>query len=151
MMTAFNRALVDTNVLVYAYFQESEHFKPSRTLLETAQNEDAGLCVAPQNLFEFFATTTPPRRVSQVKSSEEALSAINEILSLPGMEVIAVPVDIVSRWVDLIHQSPVSAKRSFDHQLAATMLANGVNRIHTSNDGDFRSIPGIEVRVPRIF
>ncbi|MBX7073757.1 MAG: PIN domain-containing protein [Pirellulales bacterium] len=147
-MTATDQALVDTNVLVYAYFQDSEHFEASRTLLEAAQNENAGLCVAPQNLFEFFATVTNARRVSQAKSCEEALKAIEEILSLPGMELLVVPADVVSRWADLIRQAPVAAKRSFDHQLAATMLANGVLRIFTFNVSDFRAISSIEAVTP---
>ena len=42
----------------------------------------AGLCVVPQNLAEFYATVTNPRRVTQAKSTTEALDAIDDLLAL---------------------------------------------------------------------
>ncbi len=38
--------------------------------------------------------------------------------------------------------------RIFDVQLAATMLANGVRRIHTFNRSDFERFPDLEVLTP---
>jgi hypothetical protein len=56
----------------------------SRALLDKAKAADAGLCIAPQNLIEFFAVVTDPRRVTQAKTSDEALQAIDDFLRLPG-------------------------------------------------------------------
>jgi predicted nucleic acid-binding protein len=139
--------LLDTNVLVYAHFPESEFFAASRGRLESAQQEDAGLCVAPQNLIEFFAIVTSPKRVSQPQPPDNALSAIEDILSLPGIRRLTVPADLITRWLDLARASS-SPKRAFDLQLVATMQGNGVRRICTLNEADFRGIPNIEVVAP---
>ena len=43
-------------------------------------------------------------------------------------------------WLDLLRRRPVTGGEVFDSQLAATMLANGVNRMYTYNTGDFGNI-----------
>lgn len=48
-------ALVDTNVLVYAFHRESEHHAACRTLLDQAQNGQIALCITSQVLAEFYA------------------------------------------------------------------------------------------------
>jgi hypothetical protein len=68
---------VDTNVLVYAVFPAMPEHAASRTLVDTAKATGADLCFAPQNLIEFYAVVTDPRRVTQPKSSDEALQAID--------------------------------------------------------------------------
>jgi len=54
MTIASEPALVDTNVLVYAVFPAMPHHAASRALLDTAKVAGANLCVAPQNLIEFW-------------------------------------------------------------------------------------------------
>ena len=61
------------------------------------------------------------------------------------MTVLALPVDVVDRWLALLEQHPVRRKKIFDLQLAATMLANGVKTIYTFNVKDF--IPFAELKV----
>jgi len=65
-------SLLDTNVLVYAYYQQSPQHAACRALLD-----GAGLCVAPRNLSEFFAIVTSPKRVTQAKSPIEALDLVS--------------------------------------------------------------------------
>jgi len=59
-------ALIDTNVLVYSFYQERQEYAASRRLREAARDPGAALCVALQNLAEFYAVVTSPRRVSEV-------------------------------------------------------------------------------------
>lgn len=49
------RAVVDTNVLVYALDPNSACRSASRSLVLRAANPNAGLCVTPQILAEFFS------------------------------------------------------------------------------------------------
>jgi uncharacterized protein len=104
--------------------------------------------VTPQVLAEFYAVVTNRRRVTHPRSPQEALDVIDQVLALPGMTLLPVPVDVVSRWTALARQQAVTGARVFDLQLAATMLGNGVRRVYTFNDDDFKSIPGLEVVVP---
>ena len=143
-------ALVDTNVLVYAVFPAMAEHGASRAILDTAKTSNAGLCVAPQNLVEFYAVVTDPRRVTQPKTSDEALQAINDFLALPGLALLPVPADLISRWSQLLRQTAATKKRAFDTQLVATMLGNGVMKIYTFNTADFLgfSFAGIQVLKP---
>ncbi len=147
MTTASERALVDTNVLIYAYFKDNAQSADSLRLLETAHDGEADLCVAPQNLAEFFAVATG-RRISEPMTVDEAVSAVNEILSLPGMVLLMLPLDVVQRWSELATATCRAGTEIYDLQLAATMQGNGISRIYTYNEVDFRDLPGITVLTP---
>lgn len=142
-------ALLDTNILVYALYEDAEHHKPCRHLLDRAQNAEAALCVTPQVLAEFFSTVTNPRRVTEAKSPEEAISVITAILAMPGMTLLPLPIDLVSRWIALVQQHPMAGSRIFDVQIVATMLGNDVKRVYTYNTSDFQDFDDeIEVLIP---
>jgi len=64
--------LIDANILVYALFPESEHYLACRTLINAGASLEAGLCVTSQILAEFFSTVTNSKRVSQVRTPEDA-------------------------------------------------------------------------------
>ena len=150
MATSADPILLDTNVLVYAVFPAMPQHTASRALLNRARTVGTGLCVAPQNLVEFYAVVTDSRRVTPSKTSDEALQAIDDILALPGLVLLPVQADLIVRWEQLLRQTAVSKKRAFDTQLVATMLGNGVTRIATFNSGDFQpfAFAGIQVATP---
>jgi len=139
-------ALVDTNVLVYAFDPEFQYGTASRRLVEGAQQEDAGLCVAPQVLAEFFSVVTRPGPSS--RTPVEAIDAITQLLGLPGVTLLPVPVSVVAIWTGLVRRHPVSGGDVFDVQLVATMLGNNVRRIYTYNRADFERFEEIQVLTP---
>jgi toxin-antitoxin system PIN domain toxin len=148
MATSDSPALVDTNVLVYALLPDVSEHTASRALLDRAQNGDAALCVTPQVFAEFYAVVTDSRRVTVPRQPAEALDAIRKYLALPGLRLLPVPDDVVTRWVKLVEDHPVKRGGVFDRQLAATMLGNGVTRIYTYNRPDFEVLEGIQVLTP---
>ncbi len=148
-MATSDLALVDTNVLVNSLYQGAEHFGPSRALLESAKNANAGLCLLPQNVAEFYAATTSAKRVSEPKTSEEALVAIEQMLALPGIELLPVPADVIDRLLSLVRSNPFTGLRVYDLHLVAAMLGNGVARIYTFNTRDFEPVSELEVLTPR--
>ena len=123
---------------------------PPVALLDTAKGAGANLCVAPQNLIEFFAVVTDPRRVTQPKTPDEALQAIEDFLALPGLVLLPVPGDLISRWSQLTRRSSARKKRAFDAQLVATMLGNSVMKIFTFNTADFQifAFAGVQTVTP---
>ena|SRR5437879_6543167 len=149
MMTN-DRAMLDANLLVYAFYPKVPQHHPARQTLDQAQDENVGLCVTSQVLAEFYAVVTNPKRVNPALKPSAALQRIDEIRSLPGLVVLPLPVDVVDRWVALLRRHPVVRKRIFDVQLVATMLANGVKRIYTFNVKDFRPFPEIEAVEPTV-
>ncbi len=106
------------------------------------------LCVAQQNLAEFYAVVTDPRRVTEPRQPAEALEAIKRLIAMPGICLLPLPADIVERWIALMRNRPVRRGAAFDVQLVATMLGNGIRKIYTLNDSDFRPFDQIEVFAP---
>lgn len=141
-------ALVDTNVLVYAHYEDADQHQASQELLNRAQAGDLALCIAPQVVAEFYAVVTNPRRVSSAYTSDEALDALEQVLTMPGLALLPTPVDIASRLVDLLRKYPATGGSVFDVQLVAAMLANGVTRIYTFDESDFERFDEIEVLTP---
>jgi toxin-antitoxin system PIN domain toxin len=140
--------MLDTNVLVYAYYEDAPQYPAAFPLLEQAQEANARLCVSPQVLAEFYAVITNPRRVSAPFVSDEALAEIEKVRALPGLTLLPVPLDVVDRWVALLRQHPITGRQVFDAQLVATMLGNGITRLYTFNRVDFERFPGLEVLTP---
>jgi toxin-antitoxin system PIN domain toxin len=122
-------ALVDTNVLVYALYPESEHHAASRGLLDRAQDGQVALCVVPQVLAEFYAVVTSARRVSAPRRPEEVIDVIERLLVMPGMTLLAPPPDLIRRWISLARKYAPTGPAVFDVHLAATVLGNGLSRI----------------------
>ena len=141
-------ALVDTNILVYALYQESEHHEYCRLLLNQAQAGRINLCTASQNLSEFYAIVTDPRRTTTPHQPAEALDVVERLLEMPGMLLLPTPSDVVQRWIALMRRHPVKRGAIFDLQLIATMLGNGVRKIYTFNRSDFELFEEIEVLEP---
>lgn len=147
-MATSDLALVDTNVLVNSVYEGAEHFAPSRTLIERAKASDAGLCVLPQNIAEFYAAVTSAKRVTEPKTADEALAAIDAFLALRGLELLPLPADVVSRLLELLRANPVTGLRVYDFHLVAAMLGSGVKRIYTFNTRDFERFSELEVLLP---
>jgi predicted nucleic acid-binding protein len=141
-------ALVDSNVLVYALFRGCEHHARCRALLDQSQAGQLDLRVAAQNLAEFYAIVTDPRRVAVSRTPSEALDAIERMLAMPGMTLVPTPSDVVHRWITLARRHPVTRGGVFDLQLVATMLGNDIRKLYTFNRADFEPFDEIEVLVP---
>ena len=143
-------AMLDTNILVYAYYEDAAHYPAAFPLFDRAQEPGALVCVSPQVLAEFYAVITNPRRVSAPFSPDEALAEIEKIRALPGLTLLPVPLDIVDRWVALLRDHRLTGRHVFDAQLAATMLGNGITKLYTFNRTDFERFAGIEVLTPTV-
>lgn len=97
---------------------------------------------------EFFSVVTDARRVSPARTPEDALKAIDDLLALPGLSLIPVPLDVISRIADLVREHPITDGAIFDLQIAATMLGNGVRCVYTYNRSDFEKVQGLDILTP---
>lgn len=141
-------ALVDTNVLVYAFHPEAQHHAASRSLLDRAQDGQIALCLVPQVLTEFYAVVTNARRVTTARRPDEAMDAIEKLMVMPGITILPTPADILTRWLSLTRKYAVTGARTFDVQLIATMLGNGVEKVYTFNTDHFDRFDEVEVFTP---
>jgi predicted nucleic acid-binding protein len=139
--------IIDANILVYAMAIDAPQYAASRALLDGAREDPATtLYVTSQILCEFYSVVTNPRRVTQARSTADALQAITGFLAF--LHVLPIPARAVEGWMDLLRRRPVTGADVFDLQLVATMLANDVSRIYTFNGSDFAAFPELAVLTP---
>jgi toxin-antitoxin system PIN domain toxin len=138
--------IIDANVLVYAFDTNAPQHLASRTLLDAGRAGTTTLYVTSQVLCEFYSIVTNPRRVLKPRTVADAIAAITDLLSF--LHVLPIPARTVEGWLALLRGRPVTGGAVFDLQLAAAMLANGVQRIYTYNTGDFEDFKELAVVEP---
>jgi hypothetical protein len=143
-----DRVAVDANILVYAVYRDTPQHAASRAWLERAVRGEVKICLTSQVLAEFFAIVTNPKRVSDPRTPDDAVTAIEAALALPGTTLLPVLPQVTSRWLEMLRHHPVRGGAVFDLQLIATLAANGVDRICTFNRADFEGFPGLEIVTP---
>jgi hypothetical protein len=75
-----NRVAVDANILVYAVYRDTPQHAASRAWLERAVRGEVKICLTSQVLAEFFAIVTNPKRVSDPRTPDDAVTAIEAAL-----------------------------------------------------------------------
>jgi predicted nucleic acid-binding protein len=138
--------IVDANILVYAFDADASQHLASRNLLDAGRLGATTLYGTSQILCEFYSIVTNSRRVAKPRSPADAISAIGGLVSF--LHVLPIPAHAVEVWLDLLRRHPVTGGEVFDLQIAATMLANGINRIYTYNIGDFAPFKELLVSEP---
>ena len=139
---------VDTNILVYRADQDSAFHLPSSNLINRGFRGDIALCLAPQNLTEFYAVTTSPKRVANPITPVEACVEIEKYIQSQNIRKIYQTTDLMSKLLELIDKYRPTQQQIFDLQLVATMLINDVTRIYTFNAKHFQPYQEIEVMTP---
>ncbi len=138
--------IVDANVLVYAMDADAPQHAASRALLDAARDSSTTLYVTSQILCEFYSIVTNARRVPEPRSADDALRAIASLLTF--LHVLPIPARTVEGWLDLLRRHPVTGGDIFDLQIVATMQANGIQRIYTFNNDDFKVFSELAVSIP---
>jgi len=105
------------------------------------------VCIAPQNLIEFWAVATRPMDVNGLgwttqKTRMEVDRLSNYLLLLQE------PPDILTHWLQLVTAHDVKGKRVHDTRFVAVMLAHGITHLLTFNIEDFKRYAGITLVHP---
>jgi predicted nucleic acid-binding protein len=142
--------LIDTNVLLRLLQPQNTQYSIATAAVSKLRRRRADLCVAPQNLVEFWAVATRPvinngLGMSPLTIAGE-LKVINGLFRLPEGKA-----GVAGAWEMLVGKHLVSGKQAHDAHLAAVMLVYGVTDILTFNTLDFRRYPGITVLGPAQF
>ena len=140
--------LVDTNILVYRADQDSAFHLLSVNLVDRGLRGDISLCLAPQNLTEFYAVITNPKCGANPIPPVEARVEIGRYLQSQNMHKIYQTAGLMSKLLDLIDKYPPTRQQIFDLQLVATMLVNNVTHIYTFNVKHFQPYQESEVITP---
>jgi predicted nucleic acid-binding protein len=148
--------LIDSNVLVYAFFRKTDEAgeeepekklrADSRQIMTLAAQGALSGAVAQQNLLEFLAIVTSPKRVASPIKLQEALKACQSYLSFCTL-VTPKPSTYLT-FETLTKEKKVARERLFDLYLAATAIDNNLSHICTWNTKHFRHLPGLRVATP---
>ncbi len=134
----------DTNIIVYAYdSSEVEKQKICSALLEKVyENEIVGF-VSNQILGEVFKGLT--KNIEKPISVDDAKLVIENIIDSDSWIKINYTHETVKKAILIVKINKVPF---WDSVIAETMKENGINRIITENEEDFKKIPGIKVVNP---
>ena len=139
--------LVDSNILLRSVQPAHPQFPIASAALADLLRRNVDLCVARQNLVEFWVVATRPLANNGLEMNPATVAGeIRELRTvfrlLEGMPGVA------DTWERLVGKHLVSGKQAHDANLVATMLVHGVTRILTFNGDDFRRYASVEVIAP---
>jgi predicted nucleic acid-binding protein len=141
--------LADTNILLRSLHPEHPHHLVAENALSALRIRGESLCLAPQNLVEFWAVATRPRKENGM--GMDCATAAKEIAKLRRLfHLLAYTPEVTETWQRLVIEQAIVGKQTHDAHLAAIMRVNGVPSILTFNVGDFRRFAGIIVVDPAL-
>lgn len=129
--------LLDTNLLVHATGRNAVHHAKAKEICEAAYQGEIEACVAFQNLCEWYAVVTDPRRFQPALSAEDAVREMQAFLAPSRLAVLTFSPGISEKMPLLLRRSNSRGAHVFDVLLVATMLENGVDTLYTENTKDF--------------
>ena len=136
------RILLDTSVLVRAVQRRHPACRLAAHAVKTLYGEQHVLCVAPQNVAEFWNVCTRPAVVNglglSVAATDRYASRLERMfLLLPDS------METFCEWRRHVVQHNVIGAKVHDTRLVATMKVHGLDRILTFNLQDFGRYEGI--------
>lgn len=139
---ASSKAMVDTNVLVYAYdLSEPEKRQTALTLIRTLATEGR-MVVSVQSLNEFYNTVTNPRKPVRI-SHIDALTAIESIIA--AATIVPMTVDIVRRALYGVERYQFSF---WDALIWAAAREWGISTLYTEDFSAGATIEGVRIVNP---
>lgn len=139
---------VDTDVLVYSLFENSEQHSAAKHLLDRAQHGEFILGFSPLVLAEVYAVITDSRRVTSPFTAAEAVKAIDSFLKMPGTILLPIPLELVPNWIDVLQRHSLTSGQAFDAQLVVTLFNNGVQSIYTFDGAAYEQFEMVAPLIP---
>lgn len=135
---------VDTNLLVHAYREESEHFRAALTRLTQLAEGDVPWGLPVFCLAEFIRVVTHPRIFSPTSPVDRALEFIERLLAAPSVRVLHPGPRYPKLFLETVRAGDARGNLAFDAQIAAVCLEHGARDLLTL-DRDFARFPQLSV------
>ncbi|MBV9296129.1 MAG: type II toxin-antitoxin system VapC family toxin [Acidobacteriaceae bacterium] len=136
--------LADTNILLRSVHP---HYSLAKNVLMELRIRSESLCLAPQNLVEFWAVATRPRNENGFGLT--ATQAASELRNIQDFfRLLLYTPQVVEKFKEILLAQGVSGKQTHDAHLVAVMQVHSVTSILTFNEEDFKRYPGITVLNP---
>lgn len=145
MRTSNRTIFFDTNILIYNQDQDSSFYQQALDYHQKVMTGKIRGVISSQNLLEFSAVMTNPKKITKSLSQKIVALEINKYLKSP-FTIIYPKQETLSIFVKLIKKYRLSnPKHVFDFFLIATMLSYNITHILTINDKDFLLFKEIKV------
>jgi uncharacterized protein len=138
---------LDTNILVYAHRADSPLHAGALAAVERAATGTVPVGVPWACVHEFLAIVTHPRIYDPPSTTAEAWNALDALLDLPHVHLLAEGHDHRGRLRDLVESSGVTGPKVHDARIAAVCSAHGVSELWTA-DRDFSWFPTLRTHNP---
>ena len=138
---------LDTNVLVHAHREDSEHHAPALAALQSLALGRARFAVPWPCLHEFLAIVTHPRVFALPSHTRDAMAAVTGLAELPNVAFLGEAPDHLGRLQNLLGAANVRGPKVHDARIAAICLAQGEGELSTA-DRDFSYFPALRTRNP---
>lgn len=140
--------VVDTNVLIYAADQDSEHHAICARKLQMWRRQSAPWYLTWSIVYEFLRVTTHPNVFRKSWSSHAAWGFLEAVMASPATTFL-LPTE---RHADVLRETLGQLPRLrgnllHDAHIAVLMREHGISRIVT-RDGDFQRFPFLEAIDP---
>ncbi len=140
---------VDTNVLVYAHREDSPHHSAAISALRTLPAAGRTWAIPWPCLHEFLAIVTHPRIYDPPSSTEDALTAVSDLVRMRHVVTLAEGEGHLDRLTGLLTRAGVAGPKVHDARIAALCLAHGVSELWSA-DRDFSYFPELATRNPMV-
>lgn len=134
-------ALLDTNVLIHAAYEETPLHAHARCVLDQALTDAGRYCIAPQNMVEFAAVVSKKRRVHQAMPPSEIATFASVLYRSRILKKIYPKRATVMRAIREGARLGLTDKIWYDMYLALTMRDAGVSVIVTEDLHDYARFP----------
>jgi predicted nucleic acid-binding protein len=115
--------------------------------VSTLRLRNETLCIAPQNLVEFWAVATRPRDENGLGMT--VARAATEMASLRRLfRLLPHTPDVLEEWQRIVIGQGITGKQTHDAHLVAIMQAHAVTNVLTFDVSHFSRFPGISVLDP---
>ena len=116
--------------------------------METLRDQNVVLCLAPQNIMEFWAVATRRRQENGLGMTHAKATLAIENMRPYFCFLPATP-EVFEAWLRIVSQFEVTGKQTHDAHLVAAMQVRGISTILTFNGAHFKRFSGINVLDPR--
>ncbi len=142
--------LADANILLRSLQTSAPHYLTLESALAKLGGRQEILCIAPQNVVEFWSVATRPASENGLGLSVARAAA--EITALLGLfRLLPYRQEVLETWQRIVVAHEVSGKQAHDAHVVAIMQVHGVKQLLTFNGADFKRFDAVEVIEPADF
>ncbi len=142
--------LLDTNILLRLAQPDHSMHSFAVDAITLLRQQEASLCLMPQNLIEFWVVATRPLNVNGLEMTVE--TALQEVAQMKGFFSLKLDTpEILSIWEQLVREYQVMGKQAHDTRLVAAMIVHQITHLLTFNTDDFKRFTQITTVDPCSF